>query len=446
MTFNLSWTTPTKLQANALDMNTNYLREGSAKNGVVLKGHAFENLDEVKLCTTREEIFVDHHGISIYNSFKKALKEGHTSYTFTLKKEDIDLFIEQDIKGFYIGLTPNGTGMWRMSDACNVSITKYKEGYGPLFNESNSTSWININKPCFIGADTNISEGCFSAYYFFDDSMYDSLHNKNVENITVRILFSDIVKPINGTYQLCYHNYVDVDDIQENFVKKQNMLGTIRLKDFEADHYDMILSRNQINLLKESKGISICSKKNDGFAISLDKIILFIDYDEIENENYYEREFNNTSFKSFVRETKTVYEDMFICGDNPEELLYMPFAFIGDNFKHFINNERVASVEIEIKTASTTNIDGNHTSNNAWYVDFYCHNVSSNKANYELYKYTDYLFTIDLNSSKVSTIRLNDKQFEILKNNVGLGAVIRNNQNNIAFLIEDIKVKVTYIK
>jgi hypothetical protein len=381
-----------------------------------------------------------------HNSFRKALTEGHTTYTFTLKKEDIDLFKEQCIRGIYVGLVGNGTGMWRMSERCYVCITKYKEDYTPMLIETDSTSWINENAPCFIGANSEVSEGSFSAYYFFNRKLYYALHDKSVENITVRILFGETTQPINGIFQLCYHDYVDTRDIKFNFVDKKNILGMFKLTDFTSDHYDFILSRDQINRLKNAKGLCLYAKDNDSFAIGFNKIITFIDYEEIEDEHYYTREFNDITFKSFVKETSKIYDEQFICGENMQDHLYTPFAFIGDNFKHFINNERVASVELTISTANKKLIDGRYTTDNNISVDFYCHNVTDNKDNYEAYRYTDYLFSIDFKNSQTHTIRLTDRQFEILKNNVGLGAVIRNNVSNEIISIRDIKIKVTYIR
>jgi hypothetical protein len=141
-----------------------------------------------------------------------------------------------------------------------------------------------------------------------------------------------------------------------------------------------------------------------------------------------------------------LYDNQFICGNNDNEYKYMPFAFIGDNFKHFINNERVSTIEIIISTDNKKHIDGRDTTDYPMHVDFFCHNISKNKENYELYKYTDYLFTIDLKNSYTTTIVLNNKQFETLKNGVGLGAVIRNNVMNDRISIQNIKIKVTYIK
>jgi hypothetical protein len=446
VTFNLFWTSPTKLQANALDINTNYLNKGSAKNAVILKGHTFKNLNEVEVLNTREEIFADYHGLSVYNSFNKAIKEGHTTYTFVLKQEDIEKFKEQGIKGLYIGIAPNGIGMLKVAEVCNVCITKYKEDHTPLFVESDSLSWINENLPCFIGANSKISEGSFSAYYFFDENLYYALHNNNIENISVRIMFTDDVRPIDGIYQLCYHNFSNLEDAQKNFDNKKHILGMFKLTNFDSDHRDIILSRNQIDILKEAKGLCVCSKDNNNFAISFNKMIVFIDYAELENENYYTREFENITCKTFIRETEMLYDNQFICGNNDNEYKYMPFAFIGDNFKHFINNERVSTIEITISTDNKKHIDGRDTTDFPMHVDFFCHNISKNKENYELYKYTDYLFTIDLKNSYTTTIVLNNKQFETLKNGVGLGAVIRNNVMNDRISIQNIKIKVTYIK
>ena len=136
-----------------------------------------------------------------------------------------------------------------------ICITKYKEDYTPLLVESDSLSWINENLPCFIGANSKISEGSFSAYYFFDENLYYALHDHNIENISVRIMFTDDVRPIDGTYQLCYHNFSNLEDAQENFDNKKHILGMFKLTNFDSDHRDIILSRNQIDILKEAKEV-----------------------------------------------------------------------------------------------------------------------------------------------------------------------------------------------
>ena len=149
VTIDLSWFTPSR-EAVLIGTNTNYIKDDDSNNTVVLSGHGFKTSEDLYNCKSKKELFEldkDNYKIEVHSSFKKAIEEGHSSYTFTLNEDDLKMFKLKETKGLKIGFkNDHGFGHWKMSKICTIKITKYKEGFKPLYIPTEKASWCNINE------------------------------------------------------------------------------------------------------------------------------------------------------------------------------------------------------------------------------------------------------------------------------------------------------------
>ena len=451
VTIDLSWFTPSR-EAVLIGTNTNYIKDDDSNNTVVLSGHGFKTNEDLYKCKTKRELFEldkDNYKIEVHSSFKKAIEEGHSSYTFTLNEDDLRMFKLKETKGLKIGFkNDHGFGYWKMSKICTIKITKYKEEFKPLYVPTEKASWYNINESGFVGHKPNKDNGDHSIFYFFNSDLYNVLNNNRVQNVTVRFYFdydsSSMDSNNNIRYVLCAHNYYNIEEIMhEDHIKKSNGICEFHITE-NAEYIDIILSKQQIDFLKNYYGLCIYSKQNTALTKHGNKISVYVDYVTLD-ECTSIREFEPLNLKTFIIEDKMTYDKKFICGSTDIGYLYKPFMYMGDNFNDFMNKMEVVDVKLLITADHISYYDERPSAKLLDNICFYTHNISINENNYESYKYKDLLFKTDLGNSRYVEIDLDDKQINLLKNSFGLGAIVDNNANNDFIVINSFKVIVTYV-
>ena len=450
ITFNLLWFLPSEDKSVVINVNNNYLGTHPLKDSLVLTGHCFKNFEDLSKCKTKEEFFELNnlkHYVGIYKSFKAAIENGNTSFTIKLNKDDIFQFLYQGIKGFRIGLNENGTGFWRMSKICTIKVTEFKDEYEQILKVSETSSWININSPTFIGKKDS-DDVCYSAFYFFRN-LKDDL-NKGIENVSVRFYFDDYLESDNSNefiqYYLCYHDFDNLEQaLEHDQIPRKNTICSFKSKrSMNPDSVDIILNKEQIIKLKKAKGLCVYSKNNDKFTVHGNKISIFINYLS-EGQHVYSREFEPIESKTYIIEDKKYY-NKFICGSTADGYLYKPFVFLGDNFYDFLNKETTNSIQIIVTLENYLMNDGRRSRSSLSDISFYTHNITSNDPNYNAYKYIDHLFTTDSGQDTYYEIYLSSKEIEILKQSHGLGAFIHNNIDNDFVVIKSFKIIVNYTR
>lgn len=451
VTFDLCWFNPSK-EATLINTNSNFINNDIEKNTVILSGHGFRNSEELNNCKTRHEIFEtekNNYYIEVFSSFKKALEEGRSSYTFTLNKDDIEMLKSKETKGLRIGFKDHGTGYWRMSKTCSIKITKYKEDYSPLYIPSESPSWFNIDSSSFIGHKLDKENGDHAAFYFFDTSLYNYLNFKRVQNVTVRFYFDyesleEMDDNLNIRYVMCAHDYHNIYEALEfDTVPKANGICEFHVTE-KVPYKDIILSKEQINFLKNYNGLCFYSKNNVTLTAHSNMLSIYVDYIELE-ECTSIREFDPLSLKTFIVEDKMTYDKKFICGSTDIGYLYKPFMYLGDNFYDFMNKNEIIDVKILIAADHISYYDGRPSAKLLDNICFYTHNISVNNNNYESYNYKDKLFETSLGNSKYVEIDLNKAQIDLLKTSYGLGAIVNNNVNNDFLVLNTFKIIVSYV-
>lgn len=451
VTIDLSWFNPSK-EAVLINTNSNYIKENTTDNTIVLSGHGFKNSEDLYNCKTKRELFEldkDNYKIEVHSSFKKAIDEGRSSYTFTLNEDDLEMFKLKGTKGLKIGFkNDHGSGHWRMSKVCTIEITKYKDNYKPLYIPTEKASWCNINESGFIGHKLNKDNGDSSVFYFFDSTLYNTLNYNRVQNVTVRFYFDydslNMDSNNNIRYLLCAHNYHNIEEIMnEDHIKKANGICEFHVSE-DVDYIDIILSKQQIEFLKNYNGLCVYSKQNTTLTKHKNLISVYVDYVTLE-ECTSIREFEPLSLKTFIVEDQMTYDKKFICGATGVGYLYKPFMYLGDNFNDFMNKMEVVNVKILITADHINYYDERPSAKLLNDICFYTHNISVNENNYKSYNYKDLLFKTDLGNSRYVEIDLNNKQIDLLKNSFGLGAIVDNNTNNDFVVINSFKVIVTYV-
>ena len=453
ITFNLLWFLPTKDGNCSLNINNNYLSDDVNKGCVQLVGHCFKTVDELKLFSTKNDIFEEDANLKIlvYEDFKQALKEGHTSFTFKLNRENIEIFKEQSVKGVRLGLMNNGIGYIRTSKYCTVKITKYREDIDFLYDYNSAENWITLDSATLIGKNSE-NEIDHAAFYFFGDALYNAIHDRIIENITVRLYFKksdsdQIDSASDATYHMCFHNFTSFGDISENYIPRKNTLCSFRIKDGSIEYQDIILSRTQINLLRDAKGLCFYSKGKTALTLHGDFISVYISYFNMEDGHTQRREFSPISIKTFIKNSETSY-DNFLVGTTPDAQLYQPYVFMGDNFYRFVNSLRdddIISIKVLIIADNIRRIENIYSSSNTVDLELYIHNVPFLQDNYNTYKYKDLLFNTDIKCSNYIEMELDTAEIDILKNAYGFGAMLNNNVNNEFIVIKEIKVSITYV-
>lgn len=451
ITFNLLWFLPSNEGNSALNINNNYLSNNERQGCVQMAGHCFKNLEELQLFNTKQEIFEEDANLALlaYQEIKKAIDEGRTSFSFKLNRVNIDTFKEQGIKGIRLGLINNGIGYIRTSDYCEVKIIKYRDDVHLIYDYNSVDNWISLESATLIGKnDSNEVE--HAAFYFFDDALYNAIHDRIIENITVRLYYenNEHVDSVDGaTYYMCCHNFDELDNITDNYMPRKNTLCSFKIKDDSSGYRDIILSRTQINLLREAKGLCFYSKDKTNLTMFKDFISVYISYYNREDGYTQTRSFNPISVSTFIKDTDTIYENCIV-GTTPDSQLYQPYAFLGDNFYSFINslnNNDIISVKILIIADNIRRIDNIYSSSNTVNLGLYTHSIPYLQDNYNTYKYSDLIFNTNISSSNYVEIELNTAQINILKKACGLGAMINNNVNNDFIIIKEFKVSITYV-
>ena len=449
ISFNLLWYEPSK-EAVLIHTNSNFLHSDVNKDSVVLSSHGFSTEEELYQCKTANELHEldkDNYSIEIHASLKEALERGQTTYSFVLDKDDIDALIRCNAKGFKIGLkNSNGVGFWRMLKTCTIKVLKYREDYTPVFMPGPNSNWININKASLIGHKMNEENGDHCVFYFFGPTMYEKLNAARIQNITVRFYFNKLEGTDdnkNIRYIMCGHNYYDINDVtKEDFIAKANGICEFYITT-DVDYIDIILSKEQINFLKNYNGLCFYSKQNLALTGHGDKVSIFIDYIDLSIYTSV-REFDSIEYKTHIIEDKMTYENKFIVGANSVGYLYKPFMYMGDNFHDFINKSDVTDIKLLI-AADHVNYYDDKASAKSVNISFYTHNLTSNDSNYEAHVYKDLLFKAELGNSKYVEIDLNEQQINLLKNAHGLGAMIEDNINNDFLVLNTFKIFVTYV-
>ena len=452
VTFNFAWYMPSK-EASLINTNSNFLKDNADNDAVILSGHGFKNSEELYNCKSRDEIAEvnkENYSIEVHASFKQALEEGQSSYSFVLNEDDINMLSRYNTQGLKIGLKKNGLGFWRMSKICCVEILEYKDSYQCSYFPSENSSWININESAFVGRKLNEENGEHAAFYFFNGNLHDHLNTKRIQNITVRFYFNkeslkEIDDNYNVHYYMCGHKYPTMQDaMNEDYIVKANGICEFFNKNIDAEYIDIILNKEQISFLKNYQGLCFYSKQNTALTSHSNRVSIYIDYSSYE-EYASNREFTPMSIKSFIIEDKMTYDKKFICGSTNEGYLYKPFMYLGDNFHDFMNKEEILSVKLIIVADRIHYYDGRASSDSLKNISFYTHDVSYNEANYELYNYKDFLFKIDLGNLEYAEIDLNETQLQLFKNSHGLGALVENNNSNDFLVIKEFDIIVTYV-
>ena len=444
VTFNLLWFLPTKEGDCNLNINNNYLSDDEKQGCVQLVGHTFNNLEELKLFDIKNDIFEDDAKLKIlvYEDFKKAIDEGHTSYTFKLNRANIDILKEQKVKGFRLGLVNNGVGYIRTSNFCEIKITKYRDDLEFLYDYNSTENWISSSQAILVGKN-EMNDVDHAAFYFFNDELYNALHNRIIENITVRFYIEgEIDEPI---YHMCCHNYEDLDDISVNYVPRKNTLCSFKVKNNITGYKDIILSRTQINMLKEAKGLCFYSKDASTMTKHKDFVSVYISYFNTEDGHAQTREFSPISMNTFIRETDATYEN-FLVGKSIDNYLYHPYMFLGDNFYTFMSSltdDDIVSIKIKITADNIRRIDNIYSTNEAVNLEVYTHNVPFLQDNYNTYKYKNLLLNTTIRSAEYIEIDLDPIQIDLMRETYGFGALLDN--NNSFIVIKDFKVSITYI-
>ena len=452
ITFNLMWFLPSD-KHSLIYVNNNYLYEDADKDAVILKGHSFKTREELKSCTTETEMFEtdkDIHYIEVHHTFKQALDEGKTSYTFTLDEDDINALYRQEVMGLRLGIKEGGRGFWRMSKICNIQVTQYKDDYERKIVDTLSTSWININMPTYVGKKRNTTDTEYAAYYFFGSNLYNELTSKRIQNISIRFYFNynsleEIDDNYNIHYYICGHDYHNLDEaIELDNLVRRNSICEFYVKNNNPEYIDVPLSAEQIKMLKNFRGLCIYSKQNLTMTSHSNSIKVFIDYAS-EEEYTSIREFNLNNYNTYIIEDRMCYENKFICGATDIGYLYKPFLYLGDNFNYFMNKEEILGVKLLIVADHIHYYDERPSADTLKDIEFYTHNVTENNKNYESYKYMNALFRGELGNLKYIEIDLDEEQINYLKNSHGLGAIVRNNTNNDYIVINEFNIIVTYV-
>ena len=451
VTLNFGWYNPSR-KATLINTNINFINDDIENNTVILSGHGFRNGEELNKCNTKNELFEtdkNNYCIEVFSSFKKALEEGRSTYTFVLKKDDIDMFKLRDTKGLRIGFKDNGVGHWKMSKTCSIKITKYKEDYSSYYVPSTNPSWFNINENSYIGHKLNKDNGNHAVFYFFNNTLYNYLNFKRVQNVTVRFYFNydsleDLDDNINVRYVMCAHNFYDVNEALEfGSMPKANGICEFHITE-KVPYKDIILTKDQINFLKNYTGLCFYSKNNTSFTAHGSVLSIFVDYIELE-ECTSIREFDPLETKTFIVEDKMTYDKKFICGSTDIGYLYKPFMYLGDNFNDFMRKNEIVAVKILIAADHINYYDERPSAKLLNNICFYTHDISTNVNNYESYKYKEKLFETSLGNSKYVEIDLDAEKIDLLKTSYGLGAIVDNNVNNDFLVIDSFKIIVTYV-